>query len=82
VPEDEINEIAERVSLAIDDQQAGSWYADFKNDGHHHIIFRDRVFVVDLEDPKYKDAMEYGISSGIPWYQLDFSPEIEEWKRE
>ena len=82
VPEGRIDEIAERVSLAIDDQQAGSWYADFKNDRNHHIIFRDRVFVVDLENPKYKEAMEHGISAGIPWYQLDFSSEIEEWRRE
>ncbi len=73
-------EIAEKVSQALDSQHA--WYADFKNDKFHYVIFRNKVFKIDLQNPKYREAMEYGISLGIPWYQLDFSPEIEEWKRD
>ncbi len=51
------------------------------NNKFHYIIFRNKIFKIDLSNPKYREAMEYGISLGIPWYQLDFSPEIEEWKR-
>ena len=32
-------------------------------------------FKVDLQNPiLYKDAKEYGISKGIPEYQVDFAP--------
>lgn len=69
--EDRGEEIAEKLSQALDSQHA--WYADFKNEKFHYVIFRNKAF---------REAMEYGISLGIPWYQLDFSPEIEEWKRD
>lgn len=82
VPEDRGEEIATKLSLVLDSQHGGSWYADFKNDKVHYVIFRNKVFKVDLQNPKYGEAMEYGISLGIPWYQLDFSPEIKEWKRD
>lgn len=80
ITEDKADEIAEKISKSLDLEH--SWYADFKNNDFHYIIFRDKAFKVDLLNPKYKDAMKYGLSLGIPWYQLDFSPEIEEWKRE
>ena len=79
IAEDRADEIAEKISKSLDSKHA--WYADFKNDKFHYIIFRNKVFKVDLNNPKYRDAMEYGVKLGIPWYQLDFSPEIEEWKR-
>ncbi len=81
IAEDKADEIAEKISKALDSKHDGSWYADFKNDKFHYVIFRDKVFKVDLSNPKYKNAMEYGINLGIPWYQLDFSPEIDQWKR-
>lgn len=80
IPESGGEAIAEKLSQALDSQHA--WYADFKNAKFHYVIFRNTVFKVDLQNPKYRDAMEYGISLGIPWYQLDFSPEIVEWKRD
>ncbi len=79
--EDRADGIAGKISKSLDSQHGGSWYADFKNDKFHYVIFQDKVFKVDLHNPKYREAMEYGISLRIPWYQLDFSPEIEEWKR-
>lgn len=81
VAEDKAEEITEKISKSLDSQHGGSWYADFKNDKFHYVIFRNKVFKIDLSNPKYRDAMEYGVKLGIPWYQLDFSPEIEEWKR-
>ena len=82
VPEERAEEIAEMLSAGLDSDHAGAWYADFKNDELHYVVFKYRVFRVDLRAPVYREAMEYGVSLGIPWYQLDFSPEIEEWKRE
>ena len=82
VIENEAPTIAGILSSIIDSKHPGNWYADFKNDRFHFVIFRDKVFKVDLENPTYRGAMNYGISLGIPWYQLDFSPEIEEWKRD
>jgi len=79
IAENEADEIAEKISKSLDSKH--SWYADFKNNEFHYVIFGNKVFKVDLSNPKYKEAMKYGISLGIPWYQLDFSPEIEEWKR-
>jgi len=81
VSENQADEIAKKISNSLDSEHGGSWYADFKNDKCHYVIFRDKVFKVDLSNAKYREVMEYGISLGIPWYQLDFSPEIEEWKR-
>ena len=57
-------------------------YADFKNDQYHYIIYRDKVFKVDLKNPVlYKSAKEYGISLGIPEYQVDFVPKEKVWNR-
>ncbi|MCH8223209.1 MAG: hypothetical protein IH868_07335 [Chloroflexi bacterium] len=82
LPEHRAEEIAGKLSTALDSKHSRSWYADFKNEDVHYVVFKDRVFKVDLREPVYRKAMEYGVSLGIPWYQLDFSPEIEEWKRE
>lgn len=82
ISENRADEIAEKISKSLDSEHGGSWYADFKNDKFHYVIFRNKIFKVDLSNPKYREAMEHGISLGIPWYQLDFSPEIKEWKRE
>ena len=79
IPEDRVEEIAGKVSNVLEISH-GHWYADFKNEKFHYIIFRNKVFKIDLQDPKYREAMKYGISLGIPSYQLDFSPEIEEWQ--
>jgi hypothetical protein len=73
-------EIAEELSLALDSKH--NWYADFKNNAVHFIIFRNKVFRMDRTSKKqYDKAREYGISLGIPEYQVDFSPHIKKWKR-
>ena len=78
---DEAEEIALEISTSLDSEH-DSWYADFKNDKYHYIIFRDRVFFIDRRSKEqYDKAKEYGISLGIPEYQVDFHPDIKEWKR-
>lgn len=80
IPEEEADKVVDRLSVDLDKEH--NWYADFKNDKYHYIIYRDKVFKVDLRNPVlYKDASEYGISLGIPEYQVDFAPEDKIWNR-
>ncbi len=66
--------ITENLSKSFNLEHGGSWYADFKNDKTHYIIFQNKIFKVDRSRPEeYKKAVEYGLSLGIPDYQLDFS---------
>jgi hypothetical protein len=68
-----IEEIAEIVSKSLDYSHNSSWYADFKNKLFHYIVFKDKVFCVNRnEKESYREAKEYGISLGIPEYQLGF----------
>lgn len=82
IPENEAQTIAEEISKWLDSSHNSSWYADFKNDTYHYIIFRDKIFYVDRKNKKqYDEAKRYGISLGIPEYQVDFHPEVAEWER-
>jgi predicted RNA-binding protein (virulence factor B family) len=52
-----------------------NWYADFKNDKLHFIIFRNKVFRIDrTSKEQYDKVKKYGVSLGIPEYQVDFHP--------
>lgn len=76
VPENKAREIAEEISKSLDRNHSGSWYADFKNNTHHYIIFRDKIFCVDRKNQEQYDGVKhYGASLGIPKYQLDFHTE-------
>lgn len=71
IAEDKADQIADLISQNLDKEH--SWYADYKNDKYHYIIFRDKIFKIDLSNPTmYEDARQYGISIGIPDYQVDF----------
>ena len=70
---DSADMVAEEISKALDSEH--NWYADFKNNTTHFIIFRDKVFKINRTDVnQYNEATKYGISLGIPDYQLDFTP--------
>ena len=81
IGEDKASLVAEKLSHTLDPEH--DWYADFKTDTEHYIIYRDKVFhVTDRTDKtQYDKATEYGISLGIPDYQVDFSPHITQWER-
>lgn len=82
IPEDQAEVIAERLSRAIDRKHSHAWYADFRNEQVHFVVFRDRVFRVDRTDQEdYAEALNHGRSLGIPDHQLDFSPMIDTWDR-
>ena len=72
IPEAQAKEVAEALSHAIDTTHA-SWYADFKTDTHHYIIYPDKVFFIDrTKKAEYDAATAYGVALGIPEYQVNF----------
>jgi len=80
IPENQADGIAETISKSLDSQHP--WYADFKNDSFHYIIFRNKFFKIERsKKEQYDEVIKFGLSLGIPDYQLDFSPHIKEWAR-
>lgn len=80
IPENKAEEIANKISKSLDSKH--NWYADYKNNKFHFIIFRNKVFKIErTSKEQYDKAKYYGISIGIPSYQVDFHPDIKEWKR-
>ena len=80
ITENEADNVAEEISKSLDSKH--NWYADFKNETTHYIIFRNRFFKIDrTKKEQYDEATKYGISLGIPDYQVDFSPHIKRWER-
>lgn len=81
IPEDKSDSIADKMSRSFDPEHP-HWYADYKNDAFHFIIYAGKVFKVDRANPVlYKEAKAYGISIGIPEYQVDFAPDDTVWER-
>ena len=82
VPPDKAAVVASKVSESLDSSH-GSWYADFKNNTEHFIVFIGKVFCVNQSDVvQYEEVRRYGISLGIPVYQLDFDPKVKRWDRD
>ncbi len=80
IRENQADKVAKELSTSLDSEH--DWYADFKNVKFHYIIFRKKVFKIERsKKEQYTEVTKYGISLGIPDYQLDFSPHIKEWER-
>lgn len=80
ISETKAESIAGKISRALESEHP--WYADFKNETTHFIIFKNKVFKIDrTSKEQYDKAKEYGISLGIPPHQVDFHPEVKQWKR-
>ena len=76
--------LAEQLSQALElnDRPGGNWYADYKSENTHFIIFPGKAFKINRAHPEqYRLAIGYGAGLGIPAHQLDFSPAIQQWKR-
>ena len=80
IPEQKAKAVAEELSKALDSKHA--WYADFKNDSHHYILFKNKIFYIDKKrQEQYDEAKKYGLSLGMPAYQVNFHVEVNKWKR-
>lgn len=78
IPGNKVKAVAELLSKSMKTR----WYADYKNDTYHYIIFQNKVFCIDRTSKKqYDEAKQYGISVGIPEHQVDFYPDVKEWER-
>lgn len=77
--------VAEEVAALLAEvihTEPSAWYADFKSDAVHYVIYPGKVFVIDRTNAEqYEAASNYGIALGIPDYQVDFSPHIRAWDR-
>lgn len=73
IPPGKIDAVAHNVSQSIDREHAHAWYADFRNDETHYIIFRGKIFVIDVHNQSQYDEVKcYGITIGIPDAQMAF----------
>ena len=80
IPEKKAASIAKKLSKSLDSKH--SWYADFKNKKTHFIIFRNKIFKIDRSSrEEYEKATKYGVSLGIPSYQVNFAPNVIKWER-
>lgn len=76
IAEDKAEDYAEKVRKSLETKHS-AWHADYKNEKWHYIIFPDKIFKIDLNSPLlYKEARRYGISLGIPEYQVEFAPNL------
>jgi hypothetical protein len=70
------DDLAEQVATILSqtiDASRGAWYADFKNDTRHYVVFPNRIFCIDRAAPQaYAEAKAFGRAFGIPEHQLDF----------
>ncbi|NJP03913.1 hypothetical protein HC823_01425, partial [Candidatus Gracilibacteria bacterium] len=75
VSEAQADDIAEDLSKALEgNDETGYWYADYKNEKEAYIIFPNKVFKIARNNSAgFQKAKEYGMSLGIPEYQVDFS---------
>ncbi|HLC45089.1 MAG: hypothetical protein A2722_02585 [Candidatus Doudnabacteria bacterium RIFCSPHIGHO2_01_FULL_50_11] len=71
ISEDSAERTAGILSKTLDYSHGSAWYADFKNDAWHYIIFKGKIFKVPRKNEEaYREAKAYGLSLGIPEYQL------------
>ncbi|MFH1178202.1 MAG: hypothetical protein V1711_00540 [bacterium] len=77
VSEERAVEVAEKISGALNHEH--DWYADYKTNTEHYIIYSGKIFhITDRSSKKqYDEAKKYGISIGIPAYQVNFSLETQ-----
>jgi hypothetical protein len=77
---DKAAKISKRLSECM--ESSHDFYADFKNENIHFIIFKNKIFRVDITSKsQYDEVKKYALSLGLPEYQVDFHPDIKNWER-
>ncbi len=73
VPEADAEKVASLISKNLDYNHKSAWYADFNNGKIFYVIFKNKIFKWKKgEKNGPAEARTYGISLGIPKYQVDF----------
>ena len=73
IKNEDIDQVTKELSVSIDTSH-NAWYADFKNETIHYVVYSNKVFKVNRDSAdEYAEASRYGISIGIPDYQVDFT---------
>ena len=77
---DKAAKISKRLSECM--EPSHDFYADFKNENIHFIIFKNKIFRVNITSKsQYDEVKKYALSLGLPEYQVDFHPDIKNWER-
>ena len=82
IDNDKAEGIARQISKSLDRDHTHSWYVDFKNENIHYVVYRDKVFKIDrTKKEEYKEAKGYGLTLGIPDYQIDFEKNVKKFEQ-
>lgn len=77
IPAEDAAIVALQLGTSLDRR---GWYIDYYNDTTHFVIYPGKIFKIDRRKPEhYAAATTYGVSIGIPEYQLDFTPALKLW---
>ena len=69
VTDKQADSLADKLSGSLDPDH--NWYADYRNDKYHYVIFKNKVFKIDRNKKSdYDEMIKYGLSVNIPDYQL------------
>jgi len=83
IKEKEAEKIAKELSKSLDIEHIGNWYADFKNNEFHYVIFPNKIYKLDKNKKSDFDEMgEYALSIGLPKHQLINFSGIDEMEKE
>ena len=58
IPEEKINDYAERLSKLIDIKHCSNWYCDFRNEKYHYVVFSNKVFCLDRKKKGHECIIE------------------------
>ena len=71
IPEELIEKTAEELKNSLEKEH--NWFMHFWKGDLLIVIFKDKIFKLPKNDKKtWRPAINYGISLGIPKYQLNF----------
>lgn len=73
ISENKADAIAKELSTSLDSKHR--WYVELRNDSHFYVIFHNKVFKAEsLKPEQHNEIKEYGLTLGIPEFQVDFHP--------
>jgi hypothetical protein len=74
VEEEKLAEQIQSLQNNMVDIQGKCWYAHFFRQQELIVVYQDRIFPVTVQPDTWGEAIQYGLTNGIPEEQLDFQP--------